>query len=342
MPIRVGSLARPDKKLHQRLSRRVVLNLNNSSAHSYGDRLGSVRGAQLFHYVLDVGLHRLFGDEELFSNITVAISASELTKNLDLARGERFVAVMFRQTGCDLGRDPFFAPMDLANYVPQRTGRHTLQDVSASAGLERPLNLHVTLKSRQNNQTSFTEFRPYGDHCIDAAHVRKPEVHDSDIGLMFTETLNCFASAAGLRHHLHVRLAIDDCGNPLTYERMVVDTQNTDLIGHNSALMSLGSLRYIHFRSLLRNDDSSCPSQYRPTHRFRPLCRPRACSICGTAHRYSRLAPAFPEDPSGSSVQIARLSDLSRSRRHEPIHAFGCEDTQLQPRCLTPRNAATR
>ena len=51
------------------------LELNNPPAHSNGDRLRSIAGAELFHDVLDVYLHSLFGDEELVRDISVTISA---------------------------------------------------------------------------------------------------------------------------------------------------------------------------------------------------------------------------------------------------------------------------
>jgi Alcohol dehydrogenase GroES-like domain len=78
---------------------------------------------------------------------------------------------------------------------------------------------------------------------------------------MFTETLDRFASAAGLRHH-----AIDDCGNPLTYERMVVDTQNTDLIGHNSPILSARSRIPRRPQCEFRPDRTTFGSIPQPSH----------------------------------------------------------------------------
>ena len=83
-------------------------------------------------------------------------------------------------------------------------------------------------------------------------HRRKPKVHESDVGPMPTETLDGLMSVRGLRHNLHVRLAVDNRDNPLADERVIVDTQNADRTFHSylEALkvllwqLSLGSMDY--------------------------------------------------------------------------------------------------
>ena len=50
---------------------------------------------------------------------------------------------------------------------------------------------------------------------------------------MPTETFDGLMSVRGLRHNLHVRLAVDDRNDPLADERVIVDTQNADATFHN-------------------------------------------------------------------------------------------------------------
>jgi hypothetical protein len=40
-------------------------------------------------------------------------------------------------------------------------------------------------------------------------------------------------SVRGLRHNLHVRLAVDDRNDPLADERVIFDTQDADATFHN-------------------------------------------------------------------------------------------------------------
>ena len=64
-------------------------------------------------------------------------------------------------------------------------------------------------------------------------HIRKSEVHESDIGLVFTKTFDRLMSVRRLRHHRHALLAIDDHGNPFAKESMIVNTEHTDGGVHN-------------------------------------------------------------------------------------------------------------
>src|SRR5437870_3876818 len=54
------------------------------------------------------------------------------------------------------------------------------------------------------------------------------------IGLLLIKTADCLASVGSLRYYLHVRLAIDHAGNPLAHERMVINTENSDWVLHDS------------------------------------------------------------------------------------------------------------
>jgi hypothetical protein len=47
------------------------------------------------------------------------------------------------------------------------------------------------------------------------------------------ETLDGLRPVRGLRHNLHVRLAVDDRNDPLTDDGVIVDTQNADVTFHN-------------------------------------------------------------------------------------------------------------
>src|SRR5215472_15100133 len=157
----------------RRLVRGIVSELDYSPANSDGDCLRAIAGTKFLHNVLNVRFDGLFRDKELFGNIPVAISASEMTKNLHLAHRKAFVAVMFSQGSRDLGRDTSFPRMDLANYAHQFAGRHTLKNICASSGLKCPSNFDITSKGRQHDDTGIWKFRPYGNRGIDATHVGK-------------------------------------------------------------------------------------------------------------------------------------------------------------------------
>jgi hypothetical protein len=99
------------------------LQLDDPAAHSDGDRLSAIAGAELLHDVLDVYLYCLFRNEEFVGNVPVSVSVRDLTQDLNLATSESLVAVVFRQICRNLGRNALFPGMNLANNFHQLLGR---------------------------------------------------------------------------------------------------------------------------------------------------------------------------------------------------------------------------
>jgi len=180
--------------------------LNNSSAHSDGERLSSVRCTQLFHNVFDVHLDGQFADEELFGNVTVPLTAGNLPENLDLALAENFVAVMIRQMHSNLRRDLLLTRMHLTDDFQEFLRRHALEHVSSRSSFESSLNLDVGHKGCQHHDAGVGKFRADCDHCIDATHVGKPKIHECDVGRVFPKPLNGFSGIGCLCCQAHVRL----------------------------------------------------------------------------------------------------------------------------------------
>src|SRR6266566_5053204 len=117
----------------------MVLKLNDSSTNGDRDGLRPVIRMEFFHDVFQVGLHRLFRDKELFSDVAVAISSGKLTQDVHFTRSKLFITVVLSQIRRYLGRNPLLFAMDLPNYTHQFSRRHCLQNVSASSSLKRPL-----------------------------------------------------------------------------------------------------------------------------------------------------------------------------------------------------------
>src|SRR5215472_9778705 len=105
----------------------------------------------------------------------------------------------------------------------QILGVRAFQQVSARPLCESPLYLGIRFESGEYDDPRFWEFFPNRDHGVDATHIRKPEVHESDIGLVFAKTFDRLASVRRLRHHQHAPLAIDDHRNPFANKSMIVD-----------------------------------------------------------------------------------------------------------------------
>src|SRR5262249_18702433 len=112
----------------------------------YRHRLRAITGAQLLHNMLDVHLDGLFGDEESFGDVAIAIAVGDMLENLDLTLGQGIIAEVLGEMGGNLRRNPLLAFMNLADYFDQLFRRHTLEQVAARAGLKRPLDFHVAFE----------------------------------------------------------------------------------------------------------------------------------------------------------------------------------------------------
>src|SRR6266542_604459 len=148
-----------------------VLKLNDSSKDADRDCLCPIVRVEFLHDVLEMCFHRLFRDEELFSDVAVAIVSGKLTQDVNFTRSKLFITVVFSQIRGYLGWNPLLSSMDLPNYIHQFIRRRRLQNVSASSSLKRPLNFRATGKGRQNDEMRSSIFRPYRNHRVDAAHI---------------------------------------------------------------------------------------------------------------------------------------------------------------------------
>src|ERR1700756_3838574 len=121
-----------------------------------------------------------------------------MTKDLHLAIGKQLVGVVFRKLGCDLDRNSPSSRVNLANPIDQLARRHALKQVSSRTFCEGPANLVVAVESSQDDATCVGKFGTDGDHCVYAAHVRKPEIHESDVRLVLSKQLNRLACVGSL------------------------------------------------------------------------------------------------------------------------------------------------
>src|SRR5580692_1860813 len=191
------------------------LELNNPPAHSDGDCLRAIAGAELFHDVFDMHLYSLFSNEQLVRDIPVTISAGNLGENFDFASGECFVTIMFSQMGRDLRWNTLLPTVDLADRIDHILRRHALEHVGARSSFESTLNFNIALKRRQNDDSGLGKLRSDRDHRVNPADAGKSEVHESHVGLVLAKLLDRLVGVAGFSNHMHVRLIINDSADSL-------------------------------------------------------------------------------------------------------------------------------
>ena len=113
------------------------------------------------------------------------------------------------------------------------------------------LNLYVSFERGQHDDARVRELRAYLNERVDAAHVREPQVHEGNVGAVLAEQLDSLAARCRLCHNRHVRLAVDDGGDTLPHQRVVVNTEDAyaRLFTHSDPSLSVS--------------DSACPSAFR-------------------------------------------------------------------------------
>ena len=201
------------------------------AAYSDGDSFGAVAGSEFFHDVLDMSFDRLFGDEEERRYIGVSISPGYLLQNIHFALAQRFVAHMLRKMGRDFGGDVFLSCMHSADHLYKLPTWHGLEHVACSACLKCATDLYISFKGREHNDAGICELGANGDHCIDAADIGQPEIHERNVWPMLTETLYGLTSIGCLSHQQHVRFIPDDGRDSFPHERMVVDAEDSNWRG---------------------------------------------------------------------------------------------------------------
>ena len=100
----------------------LLLELDNPSAYADRDRFRAITRPQLLHDVLDVNLDSFFRDKQLLRDVSIPVSAGDLTEDLDLAFGQGFVAHMLRKLRRQLRGDTLFSCIDLADDLDNSLG----------------------------------------------------------------------------------------------------------------------------------------------------------------------------------------------------------------------------
>ena len=101
--------------------------MNDATPESYCDGFCSIGGPELLQDVLYVVLHRLFGDEQQSSYLSVLFTDCNLFQNLNLALAQRFASDMLGKLRGHYWGDLSLAGVDLSNRFQDLLSGKTLQ-----------------------------------------------------------------------------------------------------------------------------------------------------------------------------------------------------------------------
>src|SRR5271165_1739287 len=148
---------------------------------------------------------------------------------------------MFGDFGRDLRRHTLVPGMNCTDRLDQLLSQETFQEVSPCAGFESAHNLDIASISGQHDDSCVRELAANCPHCIEAVQLRHLQVHERDVGNVFSELFDRLTPVGGFRDQLHIRLTGDECGNALAEEGVVVYGKYSNqarIIAHESSLPS--------------------------------------------------------------------------------------------------------
>ena len=127
-------------------------------------------------------------------------------------------------------RDTRLSSVDLMDSFHQFPRRCTFYYERAYSCCPRPLPFSIGIKGSQNNDACFREFCPNCDGRVDSAHIRKPKIHERDVGAVCTEQINGLLPIRTLRNQTHTGLSSQQRGDSVSELCMVVDGENPNRI----------------------------------------------------------------------------------------------------------------
>src|SRR6185312_1211927 len=260
-------------------------------------RIRAILHAQFHKERFEMRLHSVFRDKKCRGNFLVAPAANEQLQYFHFALRQFGTFLAQRQALRQLRRQFFLSGMDGTNCFRQLILRRVLQQIGFCARIHRAKNILVQIEGGQHNHARFRKFFPDRDRGFHAAHPRQPQIHQHDVRRVLPEQTDGFLAVAGFSHHLQVRLAGDERGEPFAESRMIVHQHDANwmflLHGRPFANQSpeSGTLKIISVPRaeslLIFNSPFNSPARSRMAFRPKP-------PVTGCGLEVSKPLPASP------------------------------------------------
>jgi len=88
--------------------------------------------------------------------------------------------------------------MHLTDHIHQFRRRSVFEEITPGARFESALDLNITLKGREHDNSGFAELRPDRAHRVNAAQIRKPQIHQRNVRPVLAILLNAFSASGRL------------------------------------------------------------------------------------------------------------------------------------------------
>src|SRR5215472_2518478 len=97
--------------------------------------------------------------------------------------------------------------------------------------------MNVAGVSGEYDESRVRKLAANGDHGIDAVPIRHLQVHERDIGIVFTELLDGLMSIGSFSDNLHVRLIANESGDPFAEKGVIIYYENSNRLEVNAHVL---------------------------------------------------------------------------------------------------------
>src|SRR5215471_1057288 len=146
---------------------------------------------------------------------------------------------MFGKARRNLGRHMCsLARVHGADHAQQFILRHAFKEVRRSACSQRSFNFAITVRGCQHDDASLGKLPSNRYQCVGAIGTREPEIHQCNVWPMTSKFCDCLNCIGCLGDEKHVLFRTDDRAEACTKNRMVLNSQDTNLGGgaHRNSL----------------------------------------------------------------------------------------------------------
>ena len=135
---------------------------------------------------------------------------------------------MFGELDGDLWRHYTTSGVHRSDHVAELLAHHSLEHESARAALECAHHLRVAPIGGQHDDSRIGPFRQDLTQRLEPAHAGHLQIHESDVGAVYSKLLDGIAAALALSNQFHVRLFAESGLDAIEQQRMIVHRHHGD------------------------------------------------------------------------------------------------------------------
>ncbi len=206
--------------------KQLPIQMQDSALQRNGHRMRAIGRAQFAQDILHVHFDGAAGGAQPVRDVFVRQAACDKGEHLHFALGEDDLRKIFGKPLGHFRRNQPLARMHYANGAQHIGVNHFLEQIAASSGFKRPINVLIAVVAGQCYDARLREF--FADHSrgAHAIQIRQLEIHQGDVGSESAMQFHGFAAGGSLGNQFQVIFIGQQRCNPFPHDGMIVHAQN--------------------------------------------------------------------------------------------------------------------